>query len=131
NFFFKFKQIRKNIGIYHLYIFSNKKWFFDIINSQLIIPKFIQVTYLYFYCIIDKGILEFFGPFGFISFFKFFSINFIKYQTGLIFTYLFIFNIIMFIMVFFLFLSNIIFLEIIFFSILLFCFKFLIEKEKN
>ena len=47
-----------------LYIFFSKKWFFDKIYNELIGQSILYAGYNYTYIIIDRGILEFLGPYG-------------------------------------------------------------------
>ncbi len=49
---------------YSLYTFFSKKWFFDKIYNELIGQSILYAGYNYTYIIIDRGILEFLGPYG-------------------------------------------------------------------
>ena len=44
--------------------FLNKKWFFDKIYNELIGQSILYAGYNYTYIIVDRGILEFLGPYG-------------------------------------------------------------------
>ena len=81
--------IYKQNKIFNLiYIFLNRKWYFDKIYMNIIGVFIIQISYLYSYKDIDRGLLEKFGPFGIINSIKHNSQNFKKLQTGYIFHYL-------------------------------------------
>merc|ERR1712159_523494 len=47
-----------------LYIYFSKKWFFDKIYNEVIGQSILYAGYSYTYLIIDRGILEFLGPYG-------------------------------------------------------------------
>jgi NADH-ubiquinone oxidoreductase chain 5 len=47
-----------------IYIFLNRKWFFDKIYNEFISQFFLKVAYKNIYQNIDRGILEFLGPYG-------------------------------------------------------------------
>ena len=46
------------------YTFFSKKWFFDKIYNELVGQSILYSGYNYTYIIIDRGILEFLGPYG-------------------------------------------------------------------
>lgn len=48
----------------YVYNFFNRKWLFDKIYNQNISVNFLQMNYKYSYQFIDRGFLEFFGPWG-------------------------------------------------------------------
>ena len=47
-----------------LLFFFNKKWFIDRLQNEFIASTLLKVGYGITYKIVDKGLLEFFGPFG-------------------------------------------------------------------
>jgi len=47
-----------------LYTFFSKKWFFDKIYNEVVGQSILYAGYNYTYIIIDRGILEFLGPYG-------------------------------------------------------------------
>ena len=54
-----------NIDIFNsAYVFFNKKWFFDRLQNELIISPLLKIGYGTTYKLIDKGLIEFFGPSG-------------------------------------------------------------------
>jgi len=50
-----------------IYVFFNKKWFFDRLQNELILSPLLKMGYSTTYKIIDKGVIEFFGPSGIIK----------------------------------------------------------------
>lgn len=87
---FKLHPFSKNI-----IIFFNKKWFFDLLYNEFIGIPFLKFCFFSTFKSIDKGFLEFFGPFG-LKNLSFSISNFLKRkQTGSIsdyLSYLFIFT---------------------------------------
>ena len=75
-----------NLG-YNLYTFLNKKWFFDKIYNSFIIKQFSLLGFGTAYSNIDKGIIEFLGPFGFVNLFYRISYFIFKGNTGYIYHY--------------------------------------------
>ena len=101
-----FYQIKiSNIGLY-FYNFLNKKWFFDKIYYEFINQNILQISYSISYKLVDKGIIEFFGPTGLLYIFSNWSKKIITIQTGYIFHYSLL-----------IFLSLIFLINILFFSI--------------
>ena len=82
--FYQFKI--SNFGLY-FYNFLNKKWFFDKIFYEFINQNILQISYNITYKLIDKGIIEFFGPLGLLQLFSNWSRKIIILQTGYIFHY--------------------------------------------
>ena len=82
--FYQFKI--SNFGLY-FYNFLNKKWFFDKIYYEIINQNILQISYNTTYKLIDKGIIEFFGPTGLLQLFFNWSKKVIIMQTGYIFHY--------------------------------------------
>jgi len=60
---FKFYFKKSSLGRY-FYIFFSKKWFFDKIYNEVFGQSILYLGYNYTYIIIDRGILEFLGPYG-------------------------------------------------------------------
>ena len=86
NFKFFYELKTSNIGLY-FYNFLNKKWYFDKVYYELINQNILQVSYNVTYKLVDKGIIEFFGPYGLLFIFSNWSNKIIKMQTGYIFHY--------------------------------------------
>ena len=89
-YFFKFKFLYElktsNLGLY-LYNFLNRKWYFDKIYYEFINQYMLKIGYNYSYKMIDKGLIEMFGPYGFVTIFSFLSQQFILLQTGYVYHY--------------------------------------------
>jgi len=100
------------------YTFLNRKWYFDRVYNQYVSQNILNLSYDFFYKSIDRGLIEYFGPFGLIFFVQTVGFNLKKNQTGSILYYLFLF-----IVSFFFVLFLILFFKIVFFFIeLLFVF---------
>jgi NADH-ubiquinone oxidoreductase chain 5 len=48
-----------------IYKFLSKKWFFDNVYNLIIVKFLFQKSFFYLYKLLDKGVIEFFGPYGF------------------------------------------------------------------
>lgn len=96
--FYSFSLYKYNLNFYYhlketlifkkFYNFFNKKWYFDRLYNEFISQNILQISYNYCYKIIDRGLVEKIGPFGFVN--KTISlVNITKtYQTGYIIDYL-------------------------------------------
>lgn len=58
----QFKMFNIKIYLKNIYIFLNKKWFFDKLYNEIIAESFLNFIYHTSYKIIDKGFLEILGP---------------------------------------------------------------------
>ena len=47
-----------------IYVFFNKKWFFDRLQNELMVSSLLKIGYNTTYKLIDKGLIEVFGPSG-------------------------------------------------------------------
>ena len=83
-FLFSFKQ--SLIGR-KFYYFLNKKWFVDKIYTEYCVQNFFKFSYSSSYKIIDRGIIEIFGPTGFCNIALNIGLNFHKVQTNFIYHY--------------------------------------------
>lgn len=72
-----------SIGI-QLYTFFNRKWFFDKIYNEFIVQNVLNISYKKTYKLIDRGIIEILGPFGFATFLGKLSSFLSKLHTGYI-----------------------------------------------
>lgn len=83
----KFFILKQTSFIRSIFIFFNKKWFFDRIYNQFFIQSTVDQSYSFVYQSVDRGFIELFGPTGIINILPFFynkaSLN------GNIFDYLF------------------------------------------
>ena len=72
------------------YIFLNRKWYFDKIYMSIFGIFIINISYMFSYKDIDRGLLEKIGPYGVINLIQRNSLTFREIQTGYIFHYLFL-----------------------------------------
>lgn len=80
----------KNTSYFVLfYSFFNKKWYFDRIYNEFINQVALKTSFLFFYEVIDRGLLEKFGPTGITKSIYSFSSSLRKVQDGYTNTYLF------------------------------------------
>jgi NADH-ubiquinone oxidoreductase chain 5 len=73
-----------------MYSFFNKKWFFDKIYNEYISQFFFTISYTITYKIIDRGIIEVFGPMGLSSLITKKASYISKLQTGYLYHYTFV-----------------------------------------
>jgi len=101
----------KNVLLKNIFIFFNKKWFFDIIYNKLIVYFILFMGYEYTFKIIDRGLIENVGPLGIIRFFFYLTNSFSLLQTGFIYHYFFIifFGSLLLIFFFYLYIYNVFF----------------------
>jgi len=89
------------------YNFLSRKWYFDRVYNEFVTQNILFYGFNFSYKIIDRGLLEFFGPTTIINTFQ--SINLYlrnKFQTGYIFDYLFDFLLCFLFFIFLLFLCT-------------------------
>ena len=70
-----------------IFRFLSNKWYFDTIYNKCFNIPILKVSYNTIFKLIDKGILEIFGPFGLWKVINLTSQQFNKYQTGLVYHY--------------------------------------------
>lgn len=70
------------------YHFFNKKWYFDRLYNEIITQRVLNFSYNYFYKMIDRGIIEKWGPFGIVGAINTISIKIKTNQTGFVLKYL-------------------------------------------
>jgi NADH-ubiquinone oxidoreductase chain 5 len=87
----EFLNLKKQFWFKRIYMFFNKKWYFDKLYNQNIVSFMLNYSYAFSYKDIDRGILEKIGPHGFISETKNILSNIKTYQSGDLFQYLFFF----------------------------------------
>ena len=83
-------QLKMSVSGKKIYSFFNKKWFFDKIYNEYINQFFFTISYTVTYKIIDRGIIEIFGPMGLSSFITQKALYISKLQTGYLYHYTFI-----------------------------------------
>ena len=85
---FNFLILKKKDNFKFIYTFFNKKWYFDRIYNEGVSQAILNFSFFFSYKLIDRGILELVGPFGFIHYIKVVSIKVQQLQTGYILDYL-------------------------------------------
>jgi len=75
---------------YYLYIFLNRKWLFDKVYNETVSQRVLSIGYDTTYKIIDRGLFEFFGPYGISKNIYKAALNIQKFQSGHIFHYAFL-----------------------------------------
>ena len=70
-----------------IYNFLNKKWFFDKVYNEQIGQFLFSFGYAISYKIVDRGVLEMLGPYGFSKMINKFSENTARLQTGHLYHY--------------------------------------------
>ncbi|MBC8302500.1 MAG: NADH-quinone oxidoreductase subunit L [Pelagibacterales bacterium] len=73
-----------------LYNFLSKKWFFDKVYNEYITQNLFNFSYSTTYKLVDRGIIEIFGPLGFSSLILKNSKKFFNLQSGFVYHYTFI-----------------------------------------
>jgi len=73
-----------------LYAFLNKKWYFDKLYNELVNKPLVSFGYFVSFRGIDKGVVEFLGPYGAVSSFSHLMKKISKLQTGYIYHYAFV-----------------------------------------
>jgi NADH:ubiquinone oxidoreductase subunit 5 (subunit L)/multisubunit Na+/H+ antiporter MnhA subunit len=92
-YFYSFLFLNRLFG--NLFLILNRffvnKWYIDILYNKIILGYFIKISYLNLK-LIDRGIIELFGPLGIVRIINF-IMNFLNriLQTGLLYNYIFIF----------------------------------------
>ena len=84
--FFLFKIKISKIGK-KIYTFLNKKWFFDKIYNEYFVQNLLYISYRISYKIIDRGIIEIFGPLGLTTIISKKANILYKLQSGLLYHY--------------------------------------------
>lgn len=86
-----FLKLYIRIKVFNLiYVFFNKKWFFDRIQNELIASFLLRIGFYATYKTIDKGFLEFFGPDNLSRYIVFIASKISKIQSGRINLYAFL-----------------------------------------
>ena len=83
-FLYYIKISSKGIKFYN---FLNRKWFFDKIYNEIISQNLLETGYKLTYKIIDRGIIELFGPLGLSTIIKKNAKQFSNLQSGYIYHY--------------------------------------------
>jgi len=90
-FYSRVKSYGSTIGVFKfVYTFLNRKWFFDIIYNEYIVRPLLHVGYNTTFKVLDRGLIEIFGPFGLSETVKVLSRRLVLMNTGYIYHSLFI-----------------------------------------
>jgi NADH-ubiquinone oxidoreductase chain 5 len=81
--------LSKALFFQQVYLFLNRKWFFDRIQNESIVKAILQFGYNTSYKVVDKGVIELFGPKGFAYLVMNMSSQIINLQSGFIHFYIF------------------------------------------
>jgi NADH-ubiquinone oxidoreductase chain 5 len=81
-------QLKKTKMFKYIYLFLNRKWYFDKIINDYIASPVLFVGHTYTYKDVDRGLVEKFGPWGITTSIKFYVKSFRLVQTGYIYNYL-------------------------------------------
>jgi proton-translocating NADH-quinone oxidoreductase chain L len=73
-----------------LYWFFSKKWYFDLIYNNFIVINILWAAYYIMFKILDRGFIEWVGPYGLVKLIRSLSIKVSKMQTGYLYNYFFI-----------------------------------------
>ena len=72
------------------YTFLNKKWFFDKVYNEYVTQVLFKFSFNTSYKLIDRGIIEIFGPMGLTNLISKRALTFSKFQSGFLYHYTFI-----------------------------------------
>lgn len=73
-----------------VFFFLSKKWYFDLIYNNIFIFSLLGFFYKITFKLIDRGLIEFFGPLSIVRLVEKLSFIFSSIQTGLLYNYIFI-----------------------------------------
>jgi NADH:ubiquinone oxidoreductase subunit 5 (subunit L)/multisubunit Na+/H+ antiporter MnhA subunit len=72
------------------YFFLAKKWYFDLLYNNIFVFNLLNSFYLLTFKVIDRGLIEFFGPLSLVRLINNLSLVFSFFQTGFLYNYIFI-----------------------------------------
>jgi NADH-ubiquinone oxidoreductase chain 5 len=73
-----------------LYFFLIKKWYFDLLYNNIFVFNFLSLCYSLTFKVIDRGLIEIFGPLSLVRWVSKSSSVFSFFQTGFLYNYIFI-----------------------------------------
>jgi len=82
--------IVKNRFFRYSYFFLAKKWYFDLLYNNIFVFNLLSAFYLLTFKVIDRGLIEFFGPLSLVRLISKFSASLSLLQTGFLYNYIFI-----------------------------------------
>jgi len=74
----------------YVYFFLAKKWYFDLLYNNIFVFNLLSAFYLLTFKVIDRGLIEFFGPLSLVRLINKFSALLSSFQTGFLYNYIFI-----------------------------------------
>lgn len=80
----------KNTTYRQFYFFLAKKWYFDLIYNNIFVFNLLKGFYALTFKLVDRGLIEFFGPLSLVRVIGKFSAIFSYFQTGFLYNYIFI-----------------------------------------
>ncbi len=80
----------KNKILLNIYWFLMKKWYFDLFYNNIIVFNLFSFFYNITFKLIDRGIIEVFGPLSLVRSLNYLSMKFSIIQTGYLYHYIFI-----------------------------------------
>jgi len=81
-------QLKKTTMFKYVYLFLNRKWYFDKIINDYVVSPALFLGHTYTYKDVDRGLVEKFGPWGVVTSIKFYIKSARLVQTGFIYNYL-------------------------------------------
>jgi len=82
--------IVRNKFFRYTYFFLAKKWYFDLLYNNIFVFNLLSSFYLLTFKVLDRGLIEFFGPLSLVRLIGKFSTIFSSLQTGFLYNYIFV-----------------------------------------
>jgi NADH-ubiquinone oxidoreductase chain 5 len=76
--------------LYNIYFFLVKKWYFDLVYNNVFIFNILSLSYTLTFKLIDRGLIEFFGPLSIVRLVDRLASSFSSFQTGFMYNYIFV-----------------------------------------
>lgn len=90
-FYYNFSfSILTNPILNSIYFFLVKKWYFDLIYNNVFVFNLLKSFYTLTFKVIDRGLIEFFGPLSIVRLVNKTSTAFSFFQTGFLYNYIFV-----------------------------------------
>lgn len=85
-----FYLVGKPLWLRDMYVFFNKKWYFDIVYNRYIVNKVLEFGYEITFKKLDRGAIELIGPTGLVRIVKSMSEGVHRFQSGFIYHYVYV-----------------------------------------
>jgi NADH:ubiquinone oxidoreductase subunit 5 (subunit L)/multisubunit Na+/H+ antiporter MnhA subunit len=82
--------IIKSENLRTIYRFLSKKWYFDLLYNNIFVFNLLKGFYTLTFKLIDRGLIEFFGPLSLVRLINKASFSLSYIQTGLLYNYIFV-----------------------------------------